>query len=226
MKSHARVFTLSVVTAAFAIAGSARADVSGTLQINLGHAPHWTSVNGSQVEVIRADERPDYDMFHYNNRYYVYRDSRWYQSDQWQGTFNTVESRSVPVELSRVPREDWRTYPAEWQGRNDYDRSAGGATGTLQVSFGSRPRWGSVRGTRVMEVRSSQRPDYDVFRYGNAYYAYDNDRWYSSSNWNGTYRSVDNGSVPRDLRRVPRSHWRHYPQGWQNGRYDDRHDHR
>src|SRR5678815_6123663 len=73
-----------------AIAGSLQAqnryddrrstNVSGTLQTNIGSAPHWTSVSGTQVQVIRQDERPDYDMFRYNNRYYVYRDSRWYQS--------------------------------------------------------------------------------------------------------------------------------------------------
>ena len=192
-------------------------------------------------------------MFHYNNRYYVYRDNRWYQSDQWQGDFNYVDTRYVPVELSRVPRDNWRSYPTEWQTRNDYNqsndnrtnytrsndnrtdynrsdynRTSGGGDATLQVTFGSRPRWGSVSGTRVMEVRSRQRPDYDVFRYGSSYYAYNNDRWYMSNRWDGTYSYVDERSVPRELRRVPRNHWRHYPQGWQDrGRYDDdRRDHR
>jgi hypothetical protein len=233
---------------------------SGSLQITFGSQPHWTSVNGTQVQVIRQDERPDYDMFRYNNRYYVYRDNRWYQSDQWRGSFNAVDPRSVPTELSRVPRENWRSYPAEWRDRNDNDRdrdrssggndvrdgnsggsynrdrtsggnydrdrTSGGAT--FRVSFGSRPRWSPVPGTRVMVVRSGDRPDYDVFRYGNSYYAYNNDRWYTSNRWDGTYNYVDEASVPRELYRVPRNHWRHYPQGWQNRRYrhDDRRDDR
>ena len=229
----------------FAIASTVQAQ-SASLQINFGSQPHWTSVTGTQVQVIRQDERPDYDMFHYNNRYYVYRDNRWYQSDQWRGSFNYVDTRSVPVELSRVPRDNWRSYPTEWQGqngydrndnrsdynrndnrsdynRNDYNRTSGGTDATLQVTFGSRPRWGSVSGTRVMVLRSRQRPDYDVFRYGNSYYAYSNDRWYMSDRWDGTYRYVDDGSLPRELRRVPRNHWRHYPQGWQDRRhYDNR----
>src|SRR5678815_5297815 len=114
-----------------AIAGSLQAqnryddrrstNVSGTLQINFGSAPHWTSVSGTQVQVIRQDERPEYDMFRYNNRYYVYRDNRWYQSDQWRGSFNYVDERSVPVEFSRVPRDYWRSYPAEWS--DVYQRS-------------------------------------------------------------------------------------------------------
>ena len=220
----------------FAIAGTVQAEnrydrpsttASGTLQINFGSAPHWTSVNGTQVQVIRQDERPDYDMFRYNNRYYVYRDNRWYQSDQWRGSFDSVDERSVPVELSRVPRDNWRSYPSEWQGRNDYDRTTGGTDATFQVSFGSRPRWGAVRGTRVMEMRSRQRPDYDVFRYGGTYYVYSNDRWYSSDRPDGAYRYVDDSSLPRDLRRVPRNHWRHYPQGWQHDRWghdDNRRD--
>src|ERR1043165_6333625 len=119
------------LTMTFPVAGAVQAQpgydrsstiVSGSLQINFGSQPHWTSVNGTQVQIIRQDERPDYDMFRYNNRYYVYRDSRWYQSDQWRGSFNAVDPRSVPVELSRVPRDNWRSYPSEWQDQDRQDR--------------------------------------------------------------------------------------------------------
>ena len=99
---------------------------------------------------------------------------------------------------------------------------------TFRVTLGTRPRWTTVHGTRVMVIRN-HRPDYDMFRYGNAYYAYDNDRWYTSDRWNGDYRVVDEGSLPRDFHRVPRSHWRHYPRDWDDRRVrsdDDRDHHR
>ncbi len=92
---------------------------------------------------------------------------------------------------------------------------------TLQVTFGTRPHWTTVRGTRVREIRSSERPDYDMFRYGNRYYAYTGDRWYYSNRDRGEYQPIDDREVPRELARVPRDHWHHYPQTWQ-----DRDDHR
>ena len=168
MNRKISILTSMLALMTFATAGSVHAQ-SASVRISFGTTPHWTTVDGTQVQVIRQDERPDYDMFRYNNRYYVYRDNRWYQSDQWQGDFNYVDTRYVPVELSRVPRDNWRSYPTEWQTRNDYNqsndnrtnytrsndnrtdynrsdynRTSGGGDATLQVTFGSRPRWGSV----------------------------------------------------------------------------------
>jgi len=51
------------------------------------------------------------------------------------------------------------------------------ASANFQVTFGSRPHWTSVQGTRVQEIRQADRPDYDMFRYGGNYYAYNNNRW-------------------------------------------------
>lgn len=92
---------------------------------------------------------------------------------------------------------------------------------TLQVRFGTRPHWESVHGTRVRVVRDQDRPDYDVFRYGGWYYAYDNDHWYRSRRADGDYRAMDDRNVPRDFHRVPRDQWRNYPSTWQQNDMDN-----
>jgi hypothetical protein len=196
---------------AFAIAASAHAQGSATLRVTFGSAPHWTGISNSRVEEIRQGERPDYDMFRYGNRYYAYNNSRWYASDQPMGDFTYVDDRSVPSELAMVPRDHWRNYPSEWQNRNAQDPN-----GTMQVDLGRSPRWSPVRGTRVREIRQGRRPGYDMFRYGNNYYVYNNNRWYRSRQWRGNFVSIEDRSVPTELSRVPRDHWHNYPQGWGN----------
>ena len=64
------------------------------------------------------------------------------------------------------------------------------------------------------------RPDYDMFGYGGSYYVYSNDRWYTSRNWRGQFILIQTSSVPAELSRVPRNHWRNYPSQWTN-RYDN-----
>jgi hypothetical protein len=95
---------------------------------------------------------------------------------------------------------------------------------SLQINLGSRPHWDSVRGTSVREIRRSDRSDYDVFRYGRNYYAYnhENGRWYMSRRDRGRYRLIDDRQVPRELRRIPRDHWRNYPTAWEDRGYDGR----
>jgi hypothetical protein len=75
-------------------------------------------------------------------------------------------------------------------------------------------------------IRQRERQAYDMFRYGNNYYVYNDERWYVSRQWNGVFSYVDDRDVPRELSMVPRNYWRNYPQGWANEygdrRYDDR----
>ena len=98
-----------------------------------------------------------------------------------------------------------------------HSQASAATNATLQINFGTAPQWGYVPGTRVREIRQGQHPDYDVFRYGSRYYAYDNNRWYSSNRSSGTYRQVDERNVPSQFSRVPARNWKHYPSGWQNG---------
>ena len=96
---------------------------SASLQITFGTTPHWTSVRGTRVSVIRQSERPDYDMFRYGGRYYAYQNNRWYMSRRSRGQFNSIDDRYVPTELSRVPRDHWRNYPSGWGDNNRYPNS-------------------------------------------------------------------------------------------------------
>jgi len=104
------------------------------------------------------------------------------------------------------------------QGRYDR-RSNSNVGGSIQITFGSQPRWVAVPGTRVREVRLAQAPDYDMFRYGGVYYVYSNDQWYMSRRPQGRFFLIDDSQVPRELYIIPRDHWRHYPPAWGN-RYD------
>jgi hypothetical protein len=201
---------------------------SATLQINLRTTPHWTAIRGTRVEELPAAERPDYDMFRYGGTYYVYHNDRWYTSPRERGDFTVIDERSVPSEFSGIPREHWRNYPSQWQDR-PYQGSGGGSA-TLQINFGTTPRWMGIRGTRVRMIRQGQRPDYDMFQYGGSYYVYNNNRWYMSRRSRGQFAMIDERLVPRELSRVPREHWRTYPTQWSDqnsnpryGRQGERH---
>jgi hypothetical protein len=81
-----------------------------TFRVSFNSRPSWSPVRGTQVRMIRTDNRPSYDMFQYGGRYYVYNDGRWYVSNRWRGDFQVVSVRAVPWELRKVPRRYWRDY--------------------------------------------------------------------------------------------------------------------
>src|SRR5205085_2494155 len=56
------------------------------------------------------------------------------------------------------------------------------------------------------------------------YYAYNtsNGRWYTARGWRGDFLMIDDRMVPRELRRIPRNHWRNYPTSWEDRGYGDR----
>ena len=70
------------------------------------------------------------------------------------------------------------------------------------------------------------RPDYDMFRYGGNYYAYNNNQWYRSRRDRGEFRAIDERLVPRQFTMVPREHWRNYPTAWTDANGNSRYDHR
>jgi hypothetical protein len=201
------------LTAATAVQASG---TSATLQISFGSAPHWVGVTGTKVRAIRSSDRTDYDMFQYNRNYYAYNqnNARWYMSRRSRGQFRLVDDRYVPSELRRVPRDHWRNYPAAWQDRDS--RGPGGTSAFLQISFGSTPHWARAGGTQVEYVPYADGPNYDVFHYGSTYYAYSSNRWYSSPRESGNFTAIDDRSVPSELSKVPRDHWRNYPAAWGN----------
>ena len=220
--------TFALVASAHAQDRQHQGGTSATLRVSFGTAPHWVDVPGTRVRTIRQGERPDYDMFQYGGNYYAYNNNRWYMSSHQSGDFAAIDDRSVPSDFSGIPREHWRNYPSAWQERQH--QGPGGTSATLQISLGSRARWMGVPGTRVRMIHEGQRPDYDMFQYGGNYYAYSNNRWYSSRRSSGQFSAIDDRSVPRELSRVPREHWRNYPSDWsdqnrnpRSGRVDRRH---
>jgi hypothetical protein len=190
---------------------------NGRLRVTFGTTPHWTGVRGTRVQWVPVGERPGYDVFRYDNTYYAYDNNHWYSSSSESGDFIMIDERSVPTEMRRVPRDQWNEYPTSWEDRNGQwdNRNGQGTSGRLRVTFGTAPHWYGVRGTRVETVPAGERPNYDLFRYDNTYYAYDNNRWYSSSNESGDFIMIDERSVPTEMRRVPRDQWREYPTSWQ-----------
>lgn len=194
----------------------AQSATSGSITINFGSTPRWSNVSGTSVRRIHEDDRSDYDIFRVGRKYYAYNyaNHRWYVSSRWRdrGNFTLIANRRVPRELRRLPRENWRHYPNEWD--DNARRGSNDSYGTLMVSFGSSPSWTSIGGTRVEAVYGSDRPNYDVFRYGGTYYAYSNDRWYSSSRESGRFVVIEERSVPSEISWVPREQWRRYPANW------------
>lgn len=91
-----------------------------TFQVRFGtRRPHWESVRGTHVRVVRDTDRPDYDVFRYQGNYYAYNNNRWYRSRHQDGDYVVVEDRDVPRDFSRVPRERWRNYPQTWPNWSD-----------------------------------------------------------------------------------------------------------
>jgi len=191
-------------------------DVSGSLQINLGNSPRWNSVPGTGVRELRDGGPPNYDVFAYGGSYYAYDNNRWYMSNRPDGGFIVIDDRDVPSAFIRVPRDHWRNDPSGWRARRE--RGGDGSSATLELNFGSRPHWTSIRGTSVRTIRPGEGPDYDVFSYGDRYYVYRDNQWYSSRSLYGHFYVIDERSVPRAFARVPRSRWHRYPSGW-SGRY-------
>jgi hypothetical protein len=189
-------------------------EISGTLRVDLGNSPRWSSIQGTGVREIRQGPRPDYDVFSYGGSYYAYNNNRWYMSHQRSGQFNAIDDRDVPSDFTRIPRNHWRNDPSGWQDRRG--RQPDGSSASLQISFGSAPRWYGIRGSRVREIRGGQRPDYDMFNFAGSYYVYRDGRWYSSRRGDGEFTHMNDRDVPREISRVPRSHWRNYPSGWSN----------
>jgi YXWGXW repeat-containing protein len=193
--------------------------------VDFRYPPRWVSVPGTNVMVIRRDERPDYDMFNYAARYYIFDNGYWYRSNSWNGPFIAIEERSVPGPIHDVPQDEWRTYPSGWTpSANRYDdrgsyqdngrSGASGAPAPPRIYFRTTPTWALVPGTSVRMIRRDQRPGYDMFDYDTTYYVYSNGYWYESDSPTGPFEAIGEGDVPMAIQRVPESEWRDYPSRW------------
>jgi hypothetical protein len=244
-KLHAWLPTLALALAAATAAPAAQAQngtyvrgeywVPSPPLVEFQYRPQWVPVTRSNVLMVRAAERPYYDMFSYGSNYYIYNDGYWYRSSRWDGSYVAIDARDVPVEIHSVPEAEWHSYPPGWayydnssnmNGRdyqyNGYNNGASydirSAPDPPEVYFSRNPRWVTVPGTRVLVLSQRDRQDYDILRYGSWYYIYDNGYWYRSNRLNGTFVAIDARKVPSAFQQVPASQWRNYPQSWRKTR--------
>jgi hypothetical protein len=190
-------------------------------------APEWERVPGTDISIIRQDQRPTYDMFSFANDYWVFNKGYWYRASQINGPYVSVESSALPVEFRTVPRATWISYPAGWETRSTVSGSTAmggsGTSGSMSVNatewtppvaFSTAPHWTVIPGTSVYQVRAAERPSYDLFRFGTNYYAYQNGNWYKASRTNGPYSTLTMDQVPTQFRTVREKYWASYPTGW------------
>ena len=179
--------------------------------------PAWVKVPGTTVSVIQQDQRPTYDMFAFDNQYYIYNEGYWYRSDMANGPYVSLELNAIPPEFRQVPRETWVTYPADWNTPASTTPVTTATTNWVPtVSFDSAPHWQTVPGSsRVYYVQKSMRPaSYDLFRFDSRFYTYQNNNWYSSTSVNGPYTLLAPDAVPSAFRTVKQTYWVNYPKGW------------
>lgn len=201
--------------------------------------PQWTAVPGTNVMMIRRDQRPAYDMFGYGSRYYVFDNGNWYQSDSWSGPFSWLDERSLPTTIRQVPENEWLSYPSGWRTNNNnngsyddnnYPNNGNGrydlsrAPAPPRTHFRFRLQWTPIGGTGVSMIRQDQRPAYDMFAYGSRYYLFNNDYWYQSDSWNGPFSVMDERDIPAAFRQVPQSEWQSYPSEWASNNNDRNYD--
>lgn len=200
--------------------------------------PRWRQVPGTQVQMVPDARNAGYDMFRAGSSYYIYGDNgQWYRSNRWDGQYQWLDSRDVPMTIARVPEREWRSYPSEWANRdtrindpssrtrledrnardNRYLRDYRYAPPAPRITMRTAPSWRRLPGTAVY-VATNNQADFDLFRVGNTFYLYNNGYWYRSNQWNGTFTSTDQARVPREFQRVPGSAWRHGPPSWANSR--------
>lgn len=76
----------------------------------------------------------------------------------------------------------------------------------------SEPRMVVVPGSTVYVV-NDDRYDYDCFRSGAYWYAWNGGYWYRARAWRGPFVVVETRTVPRAVLQVPMRHWKHHPHG-------------
>ncbi|MEO5618785.1 MAG: hypothetical protein ABIS67_13540 [Candidatus Eisenbacteria bacterium] len=77
--------------------------------------PRWEVIPGTRVSWVRQQERPNYDLFRYGSRYYIYNDGYWYRSDRLNRRFTVIDERYIPIAFADVPTRHWRSYPPGWK---------------------------------------------------------------------------------------------------------------
>lgn len=167
----------------------------------------------------------DHDIYRHGNYWYMNHNGDWFRASSYRGPWIFVGYRTVPTQVLTVPtqyRRGWsdaKDVHYDWSGTDNGDVYYSGTT-TLRIgdpyrgpalTFYDNPEIVSIPGGRgVYYVRDS---DYDIYRYGSAWYMNYNGDWYRASGYRGPFTFVGYRSVPRDVYTVPmvyRRHWRDY----------------
>lgn len=138
--------SLALALAALTAAPAAATSISGVLigkqapsppRILFKSAPHWEAVPGSKVYLVRAEERPAYDLFRLGSLFFLFDQGHWYRSSRQDRGYVVIDERYVPVAISGVPSRHWRSYPKGWlnpknphySGRHDNGRGSSKSKG-------------------------------------------------------------------------------------------------
>jgi len=132
-------------------------------EVTFKATPTWVPVAGTndKVKMIQADQRPKYDIFSLDGKYYVYKKDYWFRSDALNGPYTVVETSTVPVDLRLVPKESWVVYPTNWgsMGTSSGPGSVyGGSSGPGMTSSASTVTGGKTSATTGTIVGTTSEP--------------------------------------------------------------------
>jgi hypothetical protein len=129
--------------------------------------PRMVQVPGTRVFEVDRYERPAYDMFRYDDRYYIFNDGYWYEAPRYNGPFSWMDERDVPGSIHQVPSSHWRRHPGlrggrAWNDDRSYadrsrqDRSRSGRAYRSPDRSGSRGSWSQRMRDRAEQERRYQ----------------------------------------------------------------------
>ena len=119
-------------------------------EVSIKDTPTWVPVTGTndKVRMIQQDQRPKYDIFSYDGKYWVYKKDHWFRSDALNGPYTLVAADAVPAEFEKVPKESWVVYPTNWG-------SMGRSSGPGSIYGGSSGPGMTGSASTVTETRTS-----------------------------------------------------------------------
>jgi len=91
-------------------------DVPKAPEVTFKETPTWVPVPATEnkVMMIKAEQRPKYDIFSIDGKYYVYKKDYWFRSNTLNGPYSMVAVDSIPSAFRSIPKETWQVYPTNW----------------------------------------------------------------------------------------------------------------
>jgi len=95
-----------------------------SLSLSYRERPRFVPIEGTRVYTVYGSpfdyDSDDFELYDFDGAYYVCRDGYWYRSYSYDGPFEFVERRYIPVQLVDVRSRGWGRHnlPGRWYGRN------------------------------------------------------------------------------------------------------------